>query len=205
MPSPDFWANEAKLMAKVIFPLIQDAATDAAIGAIAQLEVEGGIDFALVNQAVAELAQTFTYDLVTGLTINTRGMVQDVVAKWVASGEPLDVLVASLEPVFGASRASAIGVTETTRVFALGNLEAWRATGVVEGVDWDTAEDDLVCPICEPLGKLAPQPIDNPNFNGQKHPPAHTHCRCWLRPVVSLAKFLTKFGHMPSKRLRRVA
>lgn len=205
MPSPDFWQNEARLLARVIFPLVQDAATDAAIGAISQLEIEGGIDFALINEPVAELAETFTYDLVVGLTSNTRGMVQGAIAKWVESGEPLDVLIAILEPIFGASRAASIGVTEVTRVFAQGNLAAWRASGVVTAVAWMTAEDDLVCPICNPLSELEPQPIDNPIFSGQRHPPAHPHCRCWLRPVVSVAKFLAKFGHKPSRGLLRAA
>lgn len=205
MPSPDFWAKEAQLLYRVVFPLMKEAALDAAKGAIDQLEVEGGVDWTLVNEAALQLAERHAFELVTGMTRTTQGLVQDAVAQWIGSDASLDELIESLAPIFGAPRAKNVAVTEVTRVFAMANIEAWRASEVVEGVAWMTAEDDLVCPICNPLGDKAPEPLDALNFDGYKHPPAHPSCRCWLRPVVSMAKYMLRFGREVPRKLLRVA
>jgi rubredoxin len=79
-----------------------------------------------------------------------------------------------------------IAVTETTRVFAEGNKLAWDSTGVVSGSKWQTANDDLVCPICGPLNE---QVTDD-------EPPAHVNCRCWKRPVVDEELVKQKFAEI---------
>jgi len=62
-------------------------------------------------------------------------------------------------------------VTEVTRLFAEGNLLAYQQMEGIDRVQWVTAEDELVCPICGPpagyAGKIWPK--DNP----KAVPPAH--------------------------------
>jgi hypothetical protein len=47
-----------------------------------------------------------------------------------------------------------IASTEVTRAYAQAQIQAWQATGVVRSMQWTTANDERVCPICGPLGGL---------------------------------------------------
>jgi SPP1 gp7 family putative phage head morphogenesis protein len=110
--------------------------------------------------------------------------------KWVNSGKPLSDLEDSLLKYYNPQRAKWIAVTETTRSFAMGNLNSWKAGGLVQGMRWHTAEDDIVCPICSPLaGKLVSleKGFSHEDLDQDiPHPPAHVMCRCWLQPVLVL-------------------
>ena len=85
--------------------------------------------------------------------------------------------------MFGEIRAEMIAITEATRAFSEGNIQEWLASGVVDGIKWMTAEDELVCPICEPLDGKEGSLTDG--IEGLK-PPAHVRCRCWLEPVMKV-------------------
>jgi SPP1 gp7 family putative phage head morphogenesis protein len=79
-------------------------------------------------------------------------------------------------------------VTETTRAFASGQEEAYKAEGIEEWI-WSTNKDELVCPVCGPLSNKRVK-IGHPFGKDKKgkditKPPAHPNCRCWVRPGVS--------------------
>jgi len=138
-----------------------------------------GFDYTLVNARAREAASRYSYELVGGITDNTRRALQESVSRWAGNGEPLSALIRDIAPVFGDRRASLIAATETTRAFAQGNRESYRAAGVQQ-MEWMTANDELVCDICGALaGKMLP--IDAPESDC---PPAHPNCRCDLAPVV---------------------
>jgi SPP1 gp7 family putative phage head morphogenesis protein len=183
-PGADFWEAERQLLFNILFPLVLDAARTGAERAIEALltEVAVGVDWTLVNKAVYDWARAYTFDLVRRITDTSRDFLNTAFADWVQSGAPLDDLIAVLEPMFGALRAEMIAITEVTRAFAEGNIAAWRASGVVDQMRWQTANDDLVCVICEPLNQQRDD-LDG-DFNGDGPPPAHVRCRCWLTPVV---------------------
>ena len=143
-------------------------------------------DWNVVNQAVLEYAKTYRYDLIKKITDTTRSQVQTAITDWMREGSPLEALTARLEPVFGAVRAEMIAVTETTRVYAEGNKLAWDSTGVVNASKWQTANDDLVCPICGPRNEKVTE----------DQPPAHVNCRCWKRPVVDEAAVARRFAEI---------
>jgi hypothetical protein len=73
------------------------------------------------------------------------------ITRWIDNGETLPQLIERLVPLFGEKRAELIAVTEVTRAFAEGNMVAWRESGVIQKRRWNTANDELVCPICGPL------------------------------------------------------
>ena len=91
-------------------------------------------------------------------------------------------------------RAETIAVTEATRTYAEGNMVAWRESGVVNGRIWQTALDELVCPVCRPLHNQITAFDDqvwhhptNPGLSvglSVKNPPAHVRCRCWQSSFV---------------------
>ena len=142
-----------------------------------------GVDWTLVNEAVTKWAREYAAEVAAAITKTSHDGLGEQIAAWHESGAPLSDLFRRLEPLYGAKRAEIIGTTEATRAFAKGNEILWEKSEVVEGKRWNTANDELVCPICGPLdgqevkiGATFKGDIDNP--------PAHPRCRCWITPVV---------------------
>jgi hypothetical protein len=146
------------------------------------------IDWQLANNAAAEWARRYGYDLVSGINATTRQRLRREISQFVQNQEALPDLIERLEDVFGPVRAEAVGVTETTRSFAEGNKAAWKESGVIQGMEWQTANDEIVsrCPICFPMqGLITPidQPWTHPTL-GAIEIPGHPRCRCWSVPVT---------------------
>jgi SPP1 gp7 family putative phage head morphogenesis protein len=138
------------------------------------------VDWDLVNTNALQFAREYRYEWITRLTETTRTQTQRAVGDWIQSGAPLDALEQVLSKTFGPVRAQMIAATETTRVYATANTDAWQSTGLVEEVRWNTGRDELVCPICKPRdGKLYPV------GDTSARPPGHIRCRCYVTPVVS--------------------
>jgi len=179
-----FWMDEADILYWILLPLITNLAVkmgkDAAIGI--------GINWALVNNEVLNWARNWAAEEVTKITTTTRKMVQDKVTEWIGSGEPLKSLENELLPTFGKVRAKRIAVTEVTNAYAGGNLETWKASGLVEKKRWNTAGTD-VCPICLDLDQqIVPLDAMFRDSTGMEYdrPPAHVNCKCNITPVVEL-------------------
>jgi len=143
------------------------------------------IDWALVNENAKEWAQQYAYSEIGGITATTRKVLRQKVGDWLASGQPLQQLMRDkqLVQLFGPQRAMLIAVTEVTRVYAEANQLVFQQTGVQKR-SWNTAADELVCPICGPLNGTVVG-ITEPFPGGIMLPPAHPNCRCWITPVVS--------------------
>ncbi len=162
------------------------AAIAATIGA-----AEMAIEWEGVNTAATQWAAQYVGDLITAINATTLKRVRAEVAAFTQSKEAMPALIERLtSPTgpFGAKRAQVIAVTETTRAYAEGNSAAWAASDVVKGRQWNTARDELVCPICAPLnGQLAATGAAF-NFDGADvpNPPAHPHCRCFITPALTV-------------------
>ena len=146
------------------------------------------VNWDLVNQDILGFLRRYrqTWD---GIVDWTRDRTAPVIDEWIRSGEPLDVLEKKLEFYYSPERARRIATTEVTKLYAEGNQAAWKESGVVGENRWMTAQDELVCPICEPLDGMA-VPLGDNGFTseaggmGITGPPAHINCRCWLQPIV---------------------
>jgi SPP1 gp7 family putative phage head morphogenesis protein len=110
------------------------------------------------------------------------------VAEWITNGLPLRVLVENMQrSTFSVERATLIATTEVTRAYAEGNRAAWRASGIIQQMRWQTSADEMVCPVCRPLsGQVVEVGADGfPIDDGEvAFPPAHPRCRCWVVPAV---------------------
>lgn len=149
-----------------------------------------GINWDLINYAAEQWARQYGAALVRGITDTTRDRIRGEVAQWATNKESISQLAQRLaEPSgpFGLKRAKTIAVTETTRAFAEGNRAAWKESKVVERQRWNTANDELVCPICGPLHNKVIGINETFSTGG---PPAHPNCRCWITPVVEGAEEL---------------
>lgn len=140
----------------------------------------------LANNAAAQWALQYSYELVRGLIRTTRDRIADEIEQYVLNSETIGQLMQQIAAGSGFSeqRAMMIAVTEVTRAFAQGSLESWRASGVTQGKRWNTNNDEIVaaCPICAPLHRMV-VPLDAEFPGGLFAPPGHPRCRCWLSPV----------------------
>lgn len=183
----DAWDDVAETLIEIYF-----SGLDGGVNALPP-DLRVFVDWDLVNVNALDFAKRYKYDWIKRINDTTRTQTQKAVSDWIQSGAPLPALERALEPVFGPVRAAMIASTEVTRVFSEANRAAFESTGLVDQVRWNTAQDDLVCPICAPRdGKLYPVGATS------EAPPAHVRCRCWVQPVVSnkaLEKKLDAIGN----------
>ena len=155
----------------------------------AQTAVDIGFDWTLANTAARVNLQQYSFNLYYAgeysITAATERALRGYIDQFIATGGSLRDLEQQVAYLFAPHRAEKIAITEVTRAYALGNLAAWEASGVVDRKEWRTARDELVCPICAPLnGKQAAL---GETFDGVvASPPAHPRCRCFLAPVVDV-------------------
>jgi len=175
-----FWDGQKAAFFEQAGPATQDALMAAAM----QAESFGlAFDFDLVNQGVLEFTRTFGDEWWSRLEGTTREGLRAAIGANISTGAPLSTLKKSLEPLFGRTRADMIASTETTRLYAEGNILAYRAAGVTQ-LEFRTRREfhlgkGRVCDRCrEHDGEKFP--IDDTSLR----PPLHVRCACWAVPVV---------------------
>ena len=111
----------------------------------------------------------------------TRDMIRTTATTAVQEGWSNQRLAAELKDAhaFSAERAENIARTETARAQIEGAIAGWKASGVVGGRQWKTAQD--CCDICQELdGEIVG--LDEDFDDGD--PPLHPSCRCDLQAVL---------------------
>jgi len=175
---------------------LQDSADLGVSVAVSQLEGMGyGFDWTLAHVNARNWALTYTDTLLQQLGTTSSAVVGQAITRWIDNGEPLESLIRDITPAFGRQRAELIGITEVTRAYAEGTVAGYRESGVIKYLQWRTANDEIVCPICWPLNgaivgiegsffnKLPDEQQDalarrvNARF---QRPPAHPRCRCGI-------------------------
>lgn len=185
-----FWENEKRRLMALFLPRLIQMALTGMITAARQAGIS--FDSTLYSKRAEAWARTHTDNLLIELGTTTEKFVGNAVADWIAKSDmTVGDLDAALTPAFGATRANAIAVTETTRAFASGQEEAYKAEGITEWT-WRTNKDEMVCKYCggangktvkigEPFGY-------DRKGNSVTKPPFHPRCRCWVAPKVSKDK-----------------
>lgn len=143
--------------------------------------VMAGVDWRLAHEMAMAWANSYSYELVSYITSNSRQFIADAMVGWVRDGGPMGDLVDRLAVRFGRARAEMIAVTESTRAYAEGSRLEFRSAGIRK-VAILTNRDDLVCEICWPHdGEIVD--IDS-GIPGLGFPPLHVRCRCYLAPYI---------------------
>ena len=188
-----FWDDEMRSLLAVLMPfLIRGAEAGVALQAATVQSLGVAVDWTIPYTEAADWARKYGGKLVRGVTRTTRDRVGVNVSNWIESGESLPSLVRQLQGDHGFSRARAklIAITETTASYSRGEM---TAAGELEKEgyfdyekEWQTAMDDIVCPICKPLQGERVSGV-NTNFDTTagsiKGPPAHPGCRCWVNTI----------------------
>lgn len=124
------------------------------------------------------------------ITESTREFLRDDVRAAMNEGWSNQRLAKELESnyAFSPERAMLIARTETQKASNAGALISYRQSGVVDGKQWLTAEDDLVSPECQENGEAGENgdgvltDWDAEYPSGDVAPPSHPNCRCTLIP-----------------------
>lgn len=119
-------------------------------GVMQAQQLVGNVNFQLTDATTAALSRQYMGEWWSTLAGSTRTQMRDAFTRSMTEGWTQTRLRQELTPLFGRARAEVIATTETTRLYALGNLTGYSAAGI-EQVEWRTARDDHVCPICVPL------------------------------------------------------
>lgn len=121
------------------------------------------------------------------ITDSTRDMVRSSVADAIEQGWSNQRLAQELQDAnaFSSQRAMVIARTETNKAANQGALSGFRASGVVEGKLWVTAEDDRVSEECQENADAGEIGLDEDFPSGDDSPPVHPNCRCTIIPIVT--------------------
>ena len=171
---PAFWTTHSTNLERAIAPILTSVALNQAETMLGEFEFLG-VEWGLVNQAAADWARQYTFELVKGLTDTSKQTLQKLIAQFFEQGMNQGELRDALAPIFGPLRAEIIARTEVTRAASEGE-QLWAKQIAEQGIQmqpvWNTRMDELVCPIC---GPKANKPIMD-----EQYPPAHPRCRCWV-------------------------
>ena len=182
MPDPtdnlDDGTGLAALMRR-LYPLLVEAAfADASAFGIS-------VDWDLDNPFVQDVLDALA-DEVRGVAETTKDEIRALVGRQAAEGWSIDDLAQAIEQAGvtrSAARATIIARTETTRAYSLGSIAAFQVSGVVDRLEWLTAQDEKTCPECAALDGQVTEMWKSFD-GGVMFPPAHPSCRCAILPVL---------------------
>lgn len=191
-PSPTqldaFWTAENARLSNAMLPTLRQIASERAT--MAAVQAGQGNIFALINQEVLSWVDAYYVNAdadpnflgsMPSLNLTARTRFAQYFNDWQIGelggrADGLPQLIESLTPVFGATRAESIAVTETTRIFVQSQRLAEDHNPFTVAFTWNTAMDEMVCPVCG--GKHgARRRKEEETYNGVDIP-AHPRCRC---------------------------
>ena len=184
-----FWTQEHAALWASVGPTMTQLASD---GAIVSMLTSGNPDqWQHVNQRVIDWTRTYyaqgeEFGSMLQLNRTARQDVADAVIAWqrgeLSSQLGLPSLALELQPTFGQSRAETIAITEYTRIGTQTKIFEAEADEDIDGYQYLTAADDLVCSRCGPVhGLTIPKGASgfvHPTLGNVGFPPLHGRCRC---------------------------
>lgn len=150
---------------------------------------EDFLDLAFSSRATVEkvkLLASRTFSELDGINQRMSSAMSRLLAEGLAGNRSLEEIASRIAKEVGIAinRATTIARTEITRAHAEAQLDAMERLGVTHvgaSVEWDTANDSKVCPLCKPLDGIV---LKLKEARGML--PRHPNCRCAWIPVVHL-------------------
>lgn len=129
-----------------------------------------------INTAAQRAVSQFSNVWWQQLETTTREGLRAAIQSNLLTGEGVEQTLKDIQPLFGPTRARAVAVTETTRLFGEGAQATYKLAGL-EQWEWQTVSDSGVDAEC--AGRQGQKYDMDTAFQ-----PAHVNCRCFPRPVV---------------------
>lgn len=138
-----------------------------------------------VNEFAVDYAEARAAHLVKGLEEATEDMLRSTIVQSIEGGWAPKELADAIQDSYGfsAERSLVIARTEAAYADVQGNLEGWRASGVVAGKRWivDPSES---CDACSELDGTEVDLDDEFPNDGGDGPPLHPNCECDVVPIL---------------------
>lgn len=194
------FTEEVSLMVNFVEPILRGLMTEQALAEYEAQGFEGVFDSA--DDMLRKTTEYASKRLAKSYNKTTAKLLQRALNDGISAGEGLSDLTKRVQEIYEFSdqtRAKAVAHTESFYIANEGNREAYRQSGVVETMRWYTAEDERVCPHCNPMngkvvgvnerffkkGETMVGEDGSPlvlNYRSIYTPPLHTNCRCFIRP-----------------------
>lgn len=205
-PVDDLDLGDWQALVEVAAPLLADVMLDGGLQGLAQIGVQpGGREAGLRrraetwarSRAAAMVGMKWVdeelvpnpdaqWQITEGTRDMLRGLVVDALDQGWSTAELADAMAESY--AFSETRAEVIARTETARADSEGALDGYRASSVVTGKRWLTAQDDRVSEECVANEKAGVIALDDDFPGGVASPPQHPQCRCVVLPVLDDGK-----------------
>jgi hypothetical protein len=148
-----------------------------------------GVDLDRVNARAVDWARQSAAAMVTQIEETTRDLLRATVTTAVEEGWSAARLADEIaqSPAFDADRAMMIARTEIIMANNQGNARGYRdakASGVKVMKQWFSANDNLVCEVCQDNVDDGPIELEEDFSSGDPEPPAHPNDRCALAPYL---------------------
>ena len=191
----EFWTESQLELVQTLMPFSEMVYLEAAARMLETVPI--GVDWALVNQAAADWARSYSTLLAGQINATSRGTIASTIRNSVASFFEEGLTMGELEArlaadpnlaklftkdvkdrlgrIYGPNRASLIAQTEVTRAAVEGErsvVQELAREGIGMKPIFNTSNDELVCPICSPRNQK--------EITDGQYPPLHPRCRCWV-------------------------
>lgn len=197
----EYTKDFAKEMERIVALIIAEIGKDAF-----EALVEG--EFDPYTQTIQNFIKDSSLKVAKEVNAETEKQIRATLAQGMRENETIQELSARIMHVLGTAstyRAFMIAQTQSAMAENYADLVAWEQTGVVEGKEWFTAEDEHVCGFCDEMDKTVKK-LNQAFFekgdiamftdkNGKPHemildyrtilePPLHPNCRCVMLPIL---------------------
>ena len=197
------WAQEDELLWRDVRDDVVSVAIDRGIAA--SISAADPNTWMLVNEEVVNAVDIWylsdaaeSFGSIPNLNTTSRQQFAEAFQAWQLGdrtpgnyAQGLPQLINELMPTFGRQRARVVGVTETTRLFSIAEQASAMANPEITYLQWLTAEDELVCPICGPrANRIVGKESDGfraATDSTVGFPPAHPNCRCSIASLTAAA------------------
>lgn len=188
-----------EVLAGIATPVLDEVMAAAGTEALTQLSITDKDILAQVNERAVAFAEARGAELVGmkwvdgelvdnpnaawSILDSTRDMLRGYIVNGLEAGDSAADLSDDIESGFAFSdtRADMIARTELIGAHAQGNLEGWKASGVVETKSWllGSEHTEENCDgSCDDNAEDGAIPIDDDFSSGDDAPPAHPNCVC---------------------------
>lgn len=125
------------------------------------------------NPQVLKLLESRNIEAISKLSSDINAAIMRELTEGVARGEGIPKLAERIRKTTGftQARCELIARTETSFAFTTASVQSYKDHGI-QKMQWWTATDERVCPICSPLHSIV---YTMQNFHVM---PAHPNCRC---------------------------
>jgi hypothetical protein len=147
------WAAASGSFAEAIKPIIHAVLLQAGHDGMQSIGLDAG-QFDPFTPAIVEYFQNRSRKVADDVTDETEKQLRAALSQGVLAGESTYELRAKVASIMGSAstmRADRIARTEVARVQGYGDIQAWTQSGVVQGKEWYTARDEMVCTFCQAM------------------------------------------------------